>query len=98
MKSAPGEVCILAGGLSTRMGRDKSSLRLRGKTLLEHVQRLARTVDLPVRVIRRELLPRCGPLAAPIPRCKRPMRIFFGPGVRHAVRLRRIYSRLGEAA
>lgn len=59
---APGEVYILAGGLSTRMGRDKSRMRLGGKTLLQHVEDAARAVDWPVQVIRRDLVPRCGPL------------------------------------
>jgi molybdopterin-guanine dinucleotide biosynthesis protein A len=59
---APGEVCILAGGLSTRMGRDKSRMLLGGRTLLEHVQSLVHPVDWPVRVIRRDMVPRCGPL------------------------------------
>jgi molybdopterin-guanine dinucleotide biosynthesis protein A len=57
-----GEVCILAGGLSSRMGREKSGILLRGKTLLGHVRAAARQTPWPVRVIRRDLLPRCGPL------------------------------------
>ncbi len=56
------EVCILAGGLSSRMGRDKSRLRLRGLTLLGHGRRLARGLRVPVRTIRKDLVPRCGPL------------------------------------
>src|SRR5215213_7030364 len=56
------EICILAGGLSSRMGRDKSKLRLGGKTLLSHVRKTAGTLDLPVRVVRRDLVPRCGPM------------------------------------
>jgi molybdopterin-guanine dinucleotide biosynthesis protein A len=62
MKNAPEEVCILAGGLSSRMGRDKSRMRLQGMTLLGHVRKLAAKLDAPVRVIRRDLVPRCGPL------------------------------------
>jgi molybdenum cofactor guanylyltransferase len=58
----PVEICILAGGLSTRMGRDKSRMRLEGKTLLKHVQLLANATGCPVRVIRRDLVARCGPL------------------------------------
>jgi molybdopterin-guanine dinucleotide biosynthesis protein A len=56
------EVCILAGGLSSRMGRDKSRLKLRGRTMLAHVRETAATLGLPVRVIRRDIVPRCGPL------------------------------------
>ena len=55
-------ISILAGGLSTRMGRDKAHLRLGSKTLLEHIRREARSLGLPVRIIRRDLVPRCGPL------------------------------------
>ena len=56
------EVCILAGGLSSRMGRDKARLRLGRRTLLGHVRSLAGELGLPVRVTRRDLAPRCGPL------------------------------------
>lgn len=56
------EICLLAGGLSSRMGRDKARLRLGRRTLLGHVRALARALKLPVRVIRRDLVPRCGPL------------------------------------
>jgi len=56
------EICILAGGLSRRMGRDKSRLRLGQKTMISRVQETARTTGWPVRVIRRDLRPRCGPL------------------------------------
>ena len=55
-------VSILAGGRSARMGRDKSLLRLGGRTLLGHARALAKELNLPVRVIRRDLVPRCGPL------------------------------------
>jgi molybdenum cofactor guanylyltransferase len=57
-----GEICILAGGLSVRMGRDKAGLRWRGKSLLQHVRDAGRQTAWPVRVIRRDLVPRCGPL------------------------------------
>jgi molybdopterin-guanine dinucleotide biosynthesis protein A len=56
------EICILAGGMSSRMGRDKSRLRLGGKTLLGHIRATARTVGLPHRIIRRDLVARCGAL------------------------------------
>src|SRR5438046_804749 len=56
------EICILAGGLSRRMGRDKSRLRLGRRTMLGHIRGEARELGLSVRVIRRDAVPRCGPL------------------------------------
>ena len=56
------EICILAGGLSSRMGRDKSRLRLGGWTLLAHIRATAKTIGLPHRIIRRDLVSHCGPL------------------------------------
>jgi molybdopterin-guanine dinucleotide biosynthesis protein A len=56
------EICILAGGLSTRMGRDKARLRLGRRTLLGHVRANAAQVGLPVQVLRKDLIARCGPL------------------------------------
>lgn len=56
------EICILAGGLSSRMGRDKARLRLGNRTLLGQVRATARQLLLPVRVIRLDRVPRCGPL------------------------------------
>src|SRR6266566_1093085 len=56
------EICILAGGLSRRMGRDKSRLRLGRRTMLGHIRGEARKLGFPVRVIRRDAVPRCGPL------------------------------------
>ncbi len=56
------EICILAGGLSSRIGRDKSRLRLGRRTMLAHVRGAARATGLPVRTIFRDLVPRCGPL------------------------------------
>lgn len=58
----PIEICILAGGQSARMGRDKARLRLGRRTLLGHARATAQSLGLPVRVIRRDLVPRCGPL------------------------------------
>lgn len=55
-------IWILAGGQSSRMGRDKSRIRIAGKTLLQHVRAVALTTDLPVRTIRTDAVPRCGPL------------------------------------
>ncbi|MGV3754707.1 MAG: molybdenum cofactor guanylyltransferase [Verrucomicrobiota bacterium] len=56
------EVCILAGGLSTRMGRDKARVRLGRRTLLGHVRVAAAETGWPVRVIRKDVVERCGPL------------------------------------
>lgn len=58
----PVEVCILAGGLSTRMGRDKARVRLGRRTLLGHVRVAATETDWTVRVIREDVVERCGPL------------------------------------
>lgn len=60
--SARCEIFILAGGLSTRMGRDKSRIRLGSRTLLGHVRQTAEKTGLRVRVIRRDAVPRCGPM------------------------------------
>jgi molybdopterin-guanine dinucleotide biosynthesis protein A len=57
-----GEICILAGGLSSRMGRNKGRLRLGEKTLLRHGYDTARRTPWPIRLIRHDLVPRCGPL------------------------------------
>lgn len=68
MKSAPQprprtvEVAILAGGLSTRMGVDKSKVRIEGQRMLTMIRATASELALPVRVIRRDAVPRCGPL------------------------------------
>ena len=56
------EVCLLAGGLSTRMGRDKSRLRLGQRTMLGQVRATAKQLNLPVRIIRRDRKPLSGPL------------------------------------
>lgn len=56
------EICILAGGLSKRMGRDKSRLRLGSTTMLGHIRKTVRATGLPARVIRSDCVPKCGPL------------------------------------
>lgn len=55
-------IWILAGGQSRRMGRDKSRIRIAGRTLLQHVRVAALATGLPVRTIRTDAVPRCGPL------------------------------------
>ena len=44
------------------MGRDKARHRLGSKTLLAIIDLEARRLGLPVRIIRRDLVRRCGPL------------------------------------
>lgn len=56
------EICILAGGLSTRLGRDKARLKLRGQTMLARIRATAKELGCPVRVLRRDVVARCGPL------------------------------------
>ena len=68
--SAPGSVdpdeslriCVLAGGRSSRMGRDKSAIRLGRLTLLENVTARAEATGYPVAVIREDVVSACGPL------------------------------------
>ena len=55
-------ISILAGGLSSRMGRDKARLRFEGRTLIGHIRAAAEETGWPVRVIRRDAIARCGPL------------------------------------
>lgn len=56
------EISILAGGLSTRMGRDKARVVFQGRTLMAQARAVAKELGHPVRVIRRDLVERCGPL------------------------------------
>jgi len=44
------------------MGCDKASLRIGRQTLLQQIRRIAERVTSHVRVIRRDRVPRCGPL------------------------------------
>jgi molybdopterin-guanine dinucleotide biosynthesis protein A len=55
-------ISILAGGRSLRMGRNKARLRFRGRSLLAHVRAAAGETGWRVRVIRRDVIARCGPL------------------------------------
>jgi molybdopterin-guanine dinucleotide biosynthesis protein A len=48
---------ILAGGKSSRMGRDKALLDWKGRTLLEHMVKLVSDVANPVHVVGRSPLP-----------------------------------------
>jgi molybdenum cofactor guanylyltransferase len=57
---------ILAGGKSTRMGRDKSLLNWHGTTLLEHMFHLLQTVADPVHIVGRDLLPDRQPGLGPL--------------------------------
>ncbi|MFM1768821.1 MAG: hypothetical protein RJA22_1350 [Verrucomicrobiota bacterium] len=54
--------CILAGGRSSRMGRDKARLHLGGRSLLSRIRATALRVTPRVVVIRRDHVPGCGPL------------------------------------
>jgi molybdenum cofactor guanylyltransferase len=56
------EICVLTGGRSSRMGREKSHLRLGRRSLLGHILATARRSGCPVRVIGCDLVPRCGPI------------------------------------
>ena len=55
-------ICILAGGLGRRLKQEKATVRLGRRTLLGYVRQTAEQVGRPVRVIRKDLVPRCGPL------------------------------------
>jgi molybdopterin-guanine dinucleotide biosynthesis protein A len=44
------------------MGRDKANVRLTGRTLLELISHTVRELHLSLRVIRRDKIPRCGPM------------------------------------
>lgn len=56
------EVCILAGGLSSRLGRDKSRVLIGRRSLISYIRATVSHLGMPVRVIRRDSVPRCGPL------------------------------------
>src|ERR1700691_533511 len=56
------EIFILAGGLSTRMGRNNSRIRRGQRTLLQHIRAAAGQLGYPVRTIRRDAIARSGPI------------------------------------
>lgn len=56
------EALVLAGGRSSRMGRDKAGVRLGGRTLLAWAKAAARDAGLPVRIVRRDAVPAGGPV------------------------------------
>jgi molybdopterin-guanine dinucleotide biosynthesis protein A len=76
--NSPGGQCaafVLAGGKSSRMGRDKASLSLHGQTLLQHALSTLRQVSNHVRILGsqqvygnqgaeviEDIIPECGPL------------------------------------
>jgi len=53
---------VLAGGLSRRMGLDKARLRIGGRSMLELSKCATIAAGLPVRVVRRDAVRRCGPI------------------------------------
>jgi molybdenum cofactor guanylyltransferase len=55
-------ICILAGGVSTRMGRPKERLESNGLTLLQHIRATAHSTGWPLRVLKKDLVERCGPV------------------------------------
>jgi molybdenum cofactor guanylyltransferase len=56
------EICILAGGLSSRMGRNKARVRIGPRSLLRHIHETARALQRPVRILRHDLVCRSGPV------------------------------------
>jgi molybdopterin-guanine dinucleotide biosynthesis protein A len=58
----PVEGVILAGGRSLRMGRDKTRLRLGGKSFLRIIRGVVQNAGFPCRVLRRDRNPGLGPL------------------------------------
>lgn len=73
------EICILAGGKSTRMGRDKRRATLDGLTMLEHSERIGRATGLLTRVIEQDVVEARGPISGIVTAFKtsRAKRILF---------------------
>jgi iron complex transport system ATP-binding protein len=61
-KRAPIVIFILAGGKSSRMGRDKARLPMGNRSFLQVITESARELDAPIEVIFDDDLPGCGPL------------------------------------
>lgn len=61
-KKKPLITFILAGGQSSRMGRDKARLLLGHRTFLQVITETARELGAPVEVIFDDIVPPCGPL------------------------------------
>ncbi|HVK57767.1 MAG TPA: NTP transferase domain-containing protein, partial [Candidatus Kapabacteria bacterium] len=55
-------VFILAGGESTRMGRDKARLALGNRSFLQVITEMVRALGASVEVIFDDVVPRCGPI------------------------------------
>ena len=62
VKKVPIEAAILAGGKSRRMGRDKHSIRLGGRTLLAHAKAALVEAECTPRVVATDRQPGLGPL------------------------------------
>ncbi|HIG31576.1 MAG TPA: molybdenum cofactor guanylyltransferase [Verrucomicrobiales bacterium] len=62
-KDMDGAVCVLAGGGSRRMGKNKARLKLAGVSLLRHTIRSVSFLNWPVHVIRHDRIQKCGPLS-----------------------------------
>ena len=56
------EIYILAGGLSRRMGQDKSRLQIGRRSMLGQIRATTKKIGFPVRVVRKDTVPKCGPL------------------------------------
>ena len=61
--SAYWTIWVLAGGKSSRMGRDKATITIAGRTLLQHVRASAAETGRSVRTVRHDAIPSCGPLS-----------------------------------
>jgi iron complex transport system ATP-binding protein len=57
------EVCILAGGKSSRMGQPKGAMLLDGAPLLDWSRRIARAAGLPYRMIEQDIGESRGPIS-----------------------------------